>query len=383
MIHILQIIKRYAGNYPLYNEMTRLDPSKYKVTVCYLGGKNDGKNPLEEWAKTYYLEKRSSQLRWYNIFLVKQLIKIIDHEKIQVVNCQLHRSTPLGVIAGLLSKHKPLILSTIHGLGGRSHWVRKFQYRIIDPYIYRIIAISHAVAEDIKKSNPWVSTNKIVSIQNGLLLEPFLANEDRDALRQKLFPDIKAPFWFGTAGRLSPVKDHETLIKAFALVVKKVPDSVLLIAGKGELEKQLFQHVKSLNLQNKVYFLGFRSDIPQILQTLDCFVFPSLREGLPLALLEAMASKLPVIASNVGGVPEVVDEKPLGQLVPPKDVESLAAAMLTMTQLTPLQRELMGENSRRRTLEQFTSDRMIRDYERLYTECENVWFEQRKSLLSK
>jgi len=373
MIRILQLSKRYSGDYPLFNEMSRLDDTRFENVVCYLSGHNDGSNALEKTSKTYYLERNSSHLRWYNFPLIRKIAEIIDRDAIQVVNCQLHRTTPIGVCASLLARQKPLVLSTIHGIGSSTGWGRQLQYRLMNPYLYRTVAISHAVADDIHTTNPWLAPGKVITVQNGLNFERFLVDDDRMTLRRKLFPEVKANYWFGTAGRLSAVKDHATLLHAFREVVDQTPDVVLMIAGRGELETSLKHLVETLGLQSHVKFLGFRSDIPQVLHTLDFFVFPSLREGLPLALLEAMAAKLPVIASRVGGIPEVFGEDPMGQLISPHNVEELSAAMYNMATTPPSHLRKLGENARRRALGQFDARRMVREYEELYTECGDVW----------
>ncbi len=201
MIRVLQLVKRYTGDYPLLNEMARLDPSRFQTVVCYLSGRRDGRNGLEQTARSCYLEREIAHLRWYNLPLLRQVAEIIDREQIHVVNCQLHRTIPVGVGAALLSRQKPLILTTIYGLGAGSGWVRQFQNRLMSRFLYRTIAISHAVATDIRDANPWLAAEKVVTSQNGLNFERFLGGADRTALRRQLFPDVPEGFWLGTAGR--------------------------------------------------------------------------------------------------------------------------------------------------------------------------------------
>ena len=119
-------------------------------------------------------------------------------------------------------------------------------------------------------------------------------------VRRKLLPGSgkDGEFWFGTAGRLSAVKNHEMLLRAFQKVMQRIPRAILIIAGEGELKAALHDLAETLGLGQTVHFLGFRQDIPEILSSLDVFLLPSRREGLPLAMLEAMASGLPVIASS-------------------------------------------------------------------------------------
>ncbi|MGK2943905.1 MAG: glycosyltransferase family 4 protein, partial [Desulfuromonadales bacterium] len=117
MINVLLLIKRYSGNYPLLNEMVKLDTQRFRVVVCYLDGRNDGGNTLEKLVyRVYYLETPSIQIRPTNITLLKRLREIVDLEKIDVINCHLHRSIAVGVLAALLSRCRPRVLATLHGL---------------------------------------------------------------------------------------------------------------------------------------------------------------------------------------------------------------------------------------------------------------------------
>lgn len=367
MITVLQIVKRYTGAYPLFDEMFRLDPQHFRVIVCYLGGEQSGKHVLDgQVARIVYLGRRSGQMRWYNLALLKSIGEIIDQEQVDIVCCQLHRTLPVGLGGCLVARRKPALVSTIHGLAGRQRWIRRAQNRILHGRVDRVVAISFAVAADLRKNNPWLPEEKIVTIQNGLDFSSFKQEEDQVALRRELFPEIDASFWFGTVGRLSPVKNQGTLVEAFASVIKVIPDAVLLLAGRGELEATLKEQCRALGVAKNVHFLGYRADIPKVLRCLDCFVFPSLREGLPLSLLEAMASQTPVIATAVGGVPEVFPEQPIGRLVDGVEAGPLVEAMLAIAALPASERHQYGQNGRAHALGQFNSRRMISDYERFF-----------------
>ena len=132
----------------------------------------------------------------------------------------------------------------------------------------------------------------------------------------------------GCVARLSPEKGIDRLLEAFAGVLRQVPYARLAIAGDGPARGQLEARAHELTLGGAVEFLGYREDVSPVLGSLDLFVLPSLTEGIPLALLEAMAAGLPVIATAVGGVPEVVEDGTSGMLVPPGDAAALERAML-------------------------------------------------------
>lgn len=367
MIGVLQIIHKYRGNYELLNLQTSLDPARFRTVVCFLSGDPDGKNRLETIAhKVIYLRSRTGSMRWYNLPLILRLKRIIDEEQVQVVNCQQHRSTPLGVMAGLLAKSKPVIVSTLHGLGTARSWQRKLLNWLLYRRLFRIVGISEGVSQDILADNWGLRPEKVTTIQNGLTYDPFIVDIDQEAAKAEILPGMQDRFWFGTAGRLSEVKNYQTMIEAFAEAAAALPDSILVIAGQGELEAALKEVTRTLGLEGRVFFLGFRRDIPRLLQSLDVFLLPSLREGLPLALLEAMASARPAVASRVGGIPEVVGDSGCALLVDPRDRGALAQALEQIRRMSPEERAAMGARARARAITNFSAERMIRNYEELY-----------------
>ncbi len=374
MISILHVIHRYRGDYPLLNSQVALDPKRFRTVVCYLSGEDDGKNRLaEQGAGVVYLNRRHSHLRWYNLSLILELKGLIDREGIGVVNCQQHRSTPLGVLAALLSRLKPAVVVTLHGLGTARTWQRKLLNALLFRKVFRVVGISHGVSADIARANWGLPREKVVTIQNGLVYDAFLSGPSRTEARTMILPGLQERFWFGIVGRLSAVKNHETLLRAFSRVVATHPDALLVVAGSGELETSLKGLTAELGLQEHVSFLGFRRDVPVLLRALDVFLLPSLREGLPLSLLEAMASGLPSVAARVGGIPEVIGAEDLGRLVEPLDLEKLAEAMLELAALPPERLEAMGSAARKRALEEFSAARMIDGYERLYQDAFEYW----------
>ncbi len=374
MINILHIIHKYRGDYPLLNQQVNLDRERFRTIVCYLSGSDDGKNGLNALGiKTIYLGFKPSTLRFYNVTLLRHLKCLMEREDIHVVNCQQHRSTPVGVLAALLAVDRPSTVSTLHGLGFSGTLRRKLLNWLLYKKTFRIIGISNAISRDIINSNWRLSRDKVVTVQNGLVYDKFLAAAPQNEVKPRILPDCTEEFWFGTAGRLSPVKNHETLLHAFQKVLQFIPSSVLIIAGDGELKENLVTLAEKLNIDGHVHFLGFRRDIPDILKSFDVFILPSLREGLPLALLEAMASGLPVVASDVGGIPEVVGDGDFALLVDPHSPEGLAEAMVRMAQRPAEELRELGTKARRRALNDFSAERMIRDYEQVYTEAFMDW----------
>ena len=198
-------------------------------------------------------------------------------------------------------------------------------------------------------------SSKMFVVNNGIDLSRFLAIPDR-VPREEIV--------FGTVGRMSQEKGHSALIDAFALVHRKFAHVRLRLLGGGGLETTLKQQVHDLGLDGVVEFCGFGNDVPGFLRTLDVYVLPSWSEAQPLGLMEAIASGLPVVATAVGGVPNIVQTTDSGWLCEPNNPEGLAAAM----ELAMANRDRAALTARARILatQLYSSQRMAADYDGLY-----------------
>ena len=164
---------------------------------------------------------------------------------------------------------------------------------------------------------------------------------------------------------LRPKKGHAHLLEAFRQVVARVPAARLLIVGEGPLRDELRRLAARLGLDGTAVFTGYRPDVADLLRAADLFVLASREEGMPNALLEAMSAGLPSVVTNVGGVPEVVEEGRTGYLVPPADPAAMAQRLATLLE-DPQLRSRMGVEARLRFEASFTLQRMVAAYESLY-----------------
>ena len=196
---------------------------------------------------------------------------------------------------------------------------------------------------------------KFSVVENGIDLGRFLAVPQRVA-RDKIV--------IGTIGRMASEKNHKVLIEAFAKLLPRYGDLRLRLLGGGPLETQLKALTARLEVQDAVEFCGFSNDTPGYLRSFDIFVLPSESEAMPLTLLEAIASGLPVVATSVGNVPRMVGVTESGWLCAPGDVDSLAQALEKA--ITCEQRIKMGEQARAKVSQYFSANRMAADYERHY-----------------
>jgi glycosyltransferase involved in cell wall biosynthesis len=181
------------------------------------------------------------------------------------------------------------------------------------------------------------------------LTEPQLLS--RQAAREALHLG-EDTFVFGTLGRLVPNKDQATLIQAFYLLKQQGAHAKLVIAGKGPLEQALKQHAQELNIAQDIIFTGFIDKAFSYLKALDCFILSSVQEAFGRVLLEAMLAKLPVIATSVNGIPEVVGDA--GLLIKARDTTQLSQAMNLIYQLSPAERQTIGEKAHAHVLKHFS-----------------------------
>ena len=239
---------------------------------------------------------------------------------------------------------------------------RKRIRRLLQPFITRFVCVSlelgRWLVEDIG-----VPSSKVETIHNGVDVARFIT-PDKSSARSALGIGPN-DLVVGSVGRLDPVKGHASLIGAFATLAPRFPSSVLIIAGDGPLRGDLERLVDELALRNRVRLLGERRDVPTVLAALDIFVLPSLAEGMSNTILEAMASALPVVATRVGGNPELVESGSTGMLVPASDRGALVHAIEMYLDDGHL-RHLHGKNGRGRTVEHFSLARMADDYSTLY-----------------
>jgi glycosyltransferase involved in cell wall biosynthesis len=233
--------------------------------------------------------------------------------------------------------------------------------RVLSFFCRRVTAVNEETAIYLREVVK-IPAHKVVMVANGIDLDCFSDVEDkRDDLQLPAdYPVI------GIVARLESVKNHTMLIRAFRRVVDDIPDTRLLVVGDGSLRPDLIKLAGQLKLTEQIIFLGERRDIPELLATLDLFVLSSDREGLPVALLEAMATGLPIVATAAGGIPSVIDDGENGLLITPGDEEGLAAGIKKVLMDFQFGRQL-GENAKSFVTEHFSLARVLKQYMRLYS----------------
>ena len=336
-----------------------LDKEKFNVSVCCLTQRGPIFDEAEkEGIKIYSLEIKN---RWY-FFRVFKLIKLLKSENIKILHSHLFHANLLARIIGKFM-NVPVIISSEHIMGMESRW-RLFLNRLTSGFVDIFIAVSFAVRDFLIKQIG-IKSSKIAVVQNGIEYDRF---QDSNLIQEKkriefgFTPEDKI---IGTVARIHEQKGHVYLLYAAQEVIKDFPTVKFLIVGDGPLKSAMEKLSVNLGIANNIIFTGFYKDIPGILSILDIFVLPSLWEGLPITILEAMAMKKPVIATSVSGNPEAIDDNVTGILVPPKDSGALVKAIMKLLQNDNL-RTHMGNAGYDRLNRLFNAERMVDEVTRIY-----------------
>ena len=267
-----------------------------------------------------------------------------------------------GIIGRIVAKVMGIRTVVVHQHGAERarSTVRSRIDRLTSPLVSRYVVTCRAVA-DLLQQREGISGMKIVIIYNGIeCLEPISPKPDKS--HQERLSSIPTII---SVGRLSPEKGHNTLLEAMALLHTHQTQARLVLVGEGGSQIFLTERIKELNLNGFVHMLGTRRDVAELLANADIFALPSDWEGVSIALLEAMAAGLPVVATAVGGTPEVVIDGINGLLVPPHDPEALAGALSRLL-IDPDLRQHIGETGRQSVRERFNIQHTVHQTQALY-----------------
>jgi len=266
----------------------------------------------------------------------------------------------------MLRYHTPARVHTVHSLAQREMGVRVGAWVRMLAFRYRLGGVVPvAVADEVRASiQQLYGYPDPPLIPNGIPTDEYAPNPDTRAQWRQAHGIEPHATVLVHVGRFAPPKNHALLIEAFAQVRSDAPLYLLLVGG-GELENTVREQVAELGLQERVRFLGVRADVADILRASDMFVLSSRVEGNPMSVMEAMAARLPVVSTAVGGVPELVQEGATGLLVPSEDAGALAQAMQALVD-DPARRQAMGAAARRHAVAHFDIRHTVRGYEQLY-----------------
>ena len=287
------------------------------------------------------------------------LTKLLRRLQPSIVQTWLFTADLYGRLAAWLVR-VPVIISAVRSIEPWKAWHYVAADRLLR-HVTDVFTVNARVIGDVLAAREHINPKKIRVIYNGVDLEKFKLNgkmEDRAPL-------------IGTIGRLGPEKDHGTFLQAAARVLEKVPAARFLIVGNGPLKGQLRRLARRLGVSLQVDFLESQSDIAPVFAALDVVVISSRYEGCCNVILEGMAMGKPVIATAVGGNPELVVPGYTGLLVPPQDAHALAKAIVRLVR-SPHEARAMGLAGRQRIEQQFGLDRMVQETIALYRELGDI-----------
>ncbi len=284
-----------------------------------------------------------------------------------VVHNHMYRAEIVGTKAALALAEaglpRPYVVSTVHSSRVRSHEDLDLLRRLT-PSMDRLIAVSNAIVAKIADEGR--AGAPVSLVYNGVDLDRYDHQEPCCTLREEYGMEPGSQI-VGVVARLEQEKGHPTLLQAWPLVLRSCPNAYLLIVGEGSRRDELAQAAADLRILHRVVFTGRREDVPAVTAALDVAVLPSYREAQGLTLLEAMALSRPVVASNVGGIPETIEDGVTGLLVPPHDPPALAAAIVRLLTDHTLA-DTLGRNGHDLVQSRFCLEKMVSAVEEIYDE---------------
>ncbi len=299
---------------------------------------------------------------------ISELVRIIKEKKITLVHSQGGRADFFARVAGKMAR-VPYIVSTVampvegYDVGRWRKVVYIFLDRLTERYVDRFIVVSEVLKETLIKGHK-IPPHKVVRIYNGIEVGRYRHDATYADLRKEWGVPSHVPL-IGAIGRLVWQKGLTHLLQAMPLVFQEYPGTRLILVGDGPLQEDLRDQVRDLGIEASVFFVGFRIDIPAVLAALDLLVVPSVLEGFPMTTLEAMAMAKPIVASDINGVREQIENGRTGILVPQGDPQALAEAINQLLK-DKFKAKALGMEARKRAEAMFDLKHQIPLYEELY-----------------
>jgi glycosyltransferase involved in cell wall biosynthesis len=344
--------------------LRKLDRTKYNPQVYALFDGGPVADEIEKLRIPVYI----LGLNKFNAVIVFfRLVKMLLKNHIQIVHTSRLISDIFGTWASLMAR-VPIIISSKTSLPYYGKYIYCIMDRISMRYVTQLISVSDSVKLQYLKQLP-INPDKIKTLYNGTEYNKF--NREFNPVEKQNELGLEADdFIIGTVANLNWRKDLFTLLEAAKLVLAQYPNARFLLIGEGPQKAELQARAQQLGISSRVLFLGSRHDIPELLSLCRIFVISSVTEGLTVAILEAMAMGKPVVATSVGGIPEVVLDGETGFLVPPKAPDKIAQSIKKLISHKELATQF-GAAGEKRVERYFSADRMVQGLEGLYHDLYN------------
>lgn len=361
-IHIFHLITELSSGgaqSALLRLLERMDTQQFTLTVVCL---YNGDKIVAQQIRALGIEVVDlGMTQKWRIDTLGRLYQLLRQKRPDILHTWMFHANVPGRVLGRLAGVS-IIISSEQTMGQEGR-IRRLLNRLTAPLTDRVICVAQKVA-DFVQAQVGIPSDKLVVIPNGVDVQIFVPS----AMTK---PADWQPRIIGNVGRLEPVKGTRFLLEAFAQVADQFPDRRVWLVGDGTERQNLEMQTKQLGVTDQIQFLGTRKDVSELLPQMDIFVLPSHWEGMPIAVLEAMAAGLPVVATAVGGTTEVVVPGETGLLVPPADPTALAQAMVTLL-TDPALCHRFGLAGRKRVEQQFSIEQTVAKtvalYEKLFYE---------------
>lgn len=359
IVHLVQDLETGGLEKVIKTIVTSIDARKYNIEVWCLAS---GGEIAEEIKREGIELKILGLTNYHNPSSILKLTYLLKKHNIDIVHTHGYFANTFGRISAFIGGI-PKKIAHVHTIKKQNPYIEKILSLVTD----KIICISGAVQEFIIKEEG-VKRNKTILIYNGIESPNIQADSNKGDTLKKSLDINKNDIVLVVIASLTKHKGHSFLINAFAQSFKNNQNLKLLIVGTGPLKDAILSQIRDQDLFTRAILLGFRKEIMQLLSIADISILPSItKEGLGLALIESIAMKKPVIGSNVGGIPEVIEDGVNGIVVPHSNVEKLAYAIDRLANNREL-RKWMGETSGEIFKKKFTKSKMIYAIEKLYDE---------------
>lgn len=309
--------------------------------------------------KVHSIPKNRAAVDYFSFLKVA---KVFRREKVEIIHT--HNTQPLidGTLGALLAGVKTIV-HTDHARAFPDKRRYMFAERCMAQLVYKIVGVSDHTTANLRRYER-IPLKKLITIPNGIDGRKYQVSIDKKRKRKELGILHKGPI-IGLGVRIVEQKGIIYLLQAMPVILKRFPDLSLVLAGDGPLVEDLKQVARELNISNHVFFIGSRLDMPELLKLFDLYVLPSLWEGLPMVLLEAMAAGCPIVATDVGGNAQAITDGSNGLLLKPAEPDALSSAIISVL-LDGAKRKRFAEVGLKRFQDSFSADTMTKQYEQIY-----------------
>jgi sugar transferase (PEP-CTERM/EpsH1 system associated) len=367
VLHVIQRLAVGGLENGLVNLINRMPEERYRhAIVCLADATDYSRRITRKDVSVFTLDQRPGQdysVHWRMLKLLRRLRPAIVHTR-NLATLEFQTVAALARVGGRVHGEHGRDMYDLDGTNPKYKLLRK----VVRPLIQHYTAVSIDLARWLVDTIG-IRSDRVTQIYNGVDTEKF---RPRDGAREGFGPDgflTPRPFVIGTVGRLEPVKDQLTLVRAFIQLARSSAEARerlrLVLIGEGSLRAQAIELLKSAQVEDLAWLPGERADVPELMRGMDLFVLPSLREGISNTILEAMATGLPVVATRVGGNPELVDACNTGELVPHSDPNSMARAIEAYFR-NPEKGLRQGGLGRNIVERRFGMERMVEGYLKTY-----------------